>query len=71
MIGTGESLHLDPQVGGKEKNWKWLESFETLNPTPSVTHPNPPQIIPPTGHCVLTYVSLWESFSLQPPQTDT
>lgn len=56
-----QSLHLDPQVGGREKDrqWEWHESF---NPgtylLQQVTPPNSSQIVSPTGDQALEDMSL-------------
>lgn len=60
---TSESIHLNLQVGFRERHWKWSETLESSKPTNcyilSLTRPN--HLIPPKQVYQLetTYSNMW------------
>lgn len=60
-----ESLHLYLQGGGRERQWEWLESFETFQLAPSSMFSLRPHLIllpkmvPPTGDQIFKNRNMW------------
>jgi hypothetical protein len=63
MIGTCEDLHLDLQVGGREKDTLGLDLFWNPKANPPASGKfmpsNASPTVPPTGDQVPKYMSLW------------